>query len=31
VVLRVGGRVWAHGELVALEDELGVRITELVK
>jgi flagellar motor switch protein FliN/FliY len=31
VVLRVGGRVWAHGELVAIDDELGVRITELVK
>ena len=31
VVLRVGGRIWAHGELVAIDDELGVRITELVK
>jgi type III secretion system YscQ/HrcQ family protein len=31
VTLRVAGRLWAHGELVALDDELGVRITELVK
>jgi type III secretion system YscQ/HrcQ family protein len=31
VVLRVAGRIWAQGELVALDDELGVRITELVK
>jgi type III secretion system YscQ/HrcQ family protein len=31
VTLRVGGRTWAHGELVAIDDELGVRITELVK
>jgi flagellar motor switch protein FliN len=31
VALRVGGRIWAHGELVAIDDELGVRITELVK
>ena len=31
VVLRVGGRAWAHGELVALDDELGVRITEVIK
>jgi flagellar motor switch/type III secretory pathway protein FliN len=31
VVLRVSGRVWAHGELVAVDDELAVRITELVK
>ena len=31
VQLRVGGRLWAHGELVAIDDELGVRITELVK
>jgi flagellar motor switch protein FliN/FliY len=31
VTLRVAGRVWAHGELVAVDDELGVRITELVK
>jgi flagellar motor switch/type III secretory pathway protein FliN len=29
VVLRVAGRVWAHGELVAIDDELGVRITQL--
>ena len=31
VVLRVAGRVWAHGELVALDDELGVRITGVMK
>jgi flagellar motor switch protein FliN/FliY len=31
VTLRVAGRLWAHGELVAVDDELGVRITELVK
>jgi type III secretion system YscQ/HrcQ family protein len=31
VVLRVGGRVWANGELVAIDDELAVRITALVK
>jgi flagellar motor switch protein FliN/FliY len=30
VSLRVGGRLWAVGELVAIDDELGVRITELV-
>jgi flagellar motor switch protein FliN len=31
VQLRVGGRLWATGELVAIDDELGVRITELVR
>jgi type III secretion system YscQ/HrcQ family protein len=31
VQLRVGGRLWAIGELVAIDDELGVRITELVR
>jgi flagellar motor switch protein FliN/FliY len=31
VTLRVAGRLWARGELVAVDDELGVRITELVK
>jgi flagellar motor switch protein FliN/FliY len=31
VSLRVGGRLWALGELVAIDDELGVRITELVE
>jgi flagellar motor switch/type III secretory pathway protein FliN len=31
VVLRVGGRVWANGELVAVDDELAVRITALVR
>jgi type III secretion system YscQ/HrcQ family protein len=31
VVLRVGGRPWAHGEMVAVDDELAVRITALVK
>jgi len=30
VRLCVGGRLWALGELVAIDDELGVRITELV-
>jgi len=29
VSLRVGGREWARGELVTIEDQLGVRITEL--
>jgi flagellar motor switch/type III secretory pathway protein FliN len=31
VVLRAGGRVWAIGELVAVDDDLAVRITQLVK
>jgi type III secretion system YscQ/HrcQ family protein len=31
VILRVGGRPWAHGELVAVDEELAVRITALVK
>jgi flagellar motor switch/type III secretory pathway protein FliN len=31
VVLRVGGRAWAEGELVAIDDELAVRITALVR
>jgi type III secretion system YscQ/HrcQ family protein len=31
IQLRVGGRVWALGELVAIDDELGVRITRLVR
>ncbi len=31
VTLRVGGRVWARGELVNVDDELGVRITEIVR
>jgi type III secretion system YscQ/HrcQ family protein len=29
VSLRVGGREWARGELVTIDDQLGVRITEL--
>jgi type III secretion system YscQ/HrcQ family protein len=29
VTLRVGGVAWATGELVTIEDQLGVRITEL--
>lgn len=31
VVLRVGGRPWAEGELVAIDDELAVRITTLLR
>jgi flagellar motor switch/type III secretory pathway protein FliN len=31
VQLRVGPRLWALGELVAIDDELAVRITELVR
>jgi type III secretion system YscQ/HrcQ family protein len=31
VTLRVGGRVWARGELVHIEEELGVRITEVLR
>jgi flagellar motor switch protein FliN/FliY len=31
IQLRVGGRLWAMGELVAIDEELGVRITELVR
>jgi type III secretion system YscQ/HrcQ family protein len=31
VQLRVAGRLWAMGELVAVDDELAVRITELVR
>jgi type III secretion system YscQ/HrcQ family protein len=31
VTLRVGGRIWARGELVQIEDELGVRITEILR
>ncbi len=31
VTLRVGGRVWARGELVNIEEELGVRITEVLR
>jgi flagellar motor switch protein FliN len=31
VQLRVGGKLWAVGELVSIEDELGVRITEIVR
>jgi flagellar motor switch/type III secretory pathway protein FliN len=31
VVLRVGGRIWAQGELVAVDDQLAVRITTLVR
>ncbi len=30
VLLRVGGRPWARGELVNIDDELGVRITALL-
>jgi type III secretion system YscQ/HrcQ family protein len=31
VTLRVGGRPWARGELVNVDDQLGVRITELLR
>jgi type III secretion system YscQ/HrcQ family protein len=31
VELRVGGQLWAMGELVAIDDELGVRITKLTR
>lgn len=31
VTLRVGGRAWARGELVNVEDQLGVRITEILR
>lgn len=31
VTLRVGGRPWARGELVNVEDQLGVRITEILR
>jgi flagellar motor switch/type III secretory pathway protein FliN len=29
VVLRVGGELWAEGELVNVDGELGVRVTAL--
>jgi type III secretion system YscQ/HrcQ family protein len=31
VTLRAGGRAWARGELVAVDDELAVRITALIR
>jgi flagellar motor switch/type III secretory pathway protein FliN len=31
VTLRVGGRAWARGELVNVDDDLGVRITEIIR
>ena len=31
ITLRVGGRAWARGELVNVDDQLGVRITELLR
>ena len=31
ITLRVGGRAWARGELVNVDDQLGVRITELIR
>jgi flagellar motor switch/type III secretory pathway protein FliN len=31
VTLRVGGRPWARGELVNVDDQLGVRITEILR
>jgi flagellar motor switch protein FliM len=30
IELRVGGRIWAKGELVAIESQLGVRITSVL-
>jgi flagellar motor switch/type III secretory pathway protein FliN len=30
VVLRAGGEIWAEGELVDVEGELGVRVTRLL-
>jgi flagellar motor switch/type III secretory pathway protein FliN len=29
ISLRVGGEVWAHGEIVDIDGELGVRVTRL--
>ena len=29
VALRVGGEVWAEGELVSVDGELGVRVTKV--
>jgi flagellar motor switch protein FliN/FliY len=31
VTLRVGGRPWARGELVNVDDQLAVRITEILR
>ena len=31
VDLMIGGRIWARGELVNVDGELGVRITELAR
>jgi type III secretion system YscQ/HrcQ family protein len=31
ITLRVGGRAWARGELVNVDDSLGVRITEILR
>jgi flagellar motor switch protein FliM len=31
VVLRAGGEIWAEGELVDVEGELGVRVTRLLR
>ena len=31
VTLRVGGRPWARGELVNVDDQVGVRITEILR
>jgi flagellar motor switch protein FliN/FliY len=31
IVLRVAGRAWARGELVTVDDDLGVRITEILR
>lgn len=31
IVLRVGGQPWARGEIVTVDDDLGVRITEILR
>jgi flagellar motor switch/type III secretory pathway protein FliN len=31
ILLRVAGRAWARGELVTVDDDLGVRITEILR
>jgi type III secretion protein Q len=31
IALRVGGAIWAEGELVDVEGELGVRVTRLLR
>jgi flagellar motor switch protein FliM len=31
IVLRVGGEIWAEGELVDVDGQLGVRVTRLLR